>query len=411
MLGGASITPAARKSIHSHNHCIFSHSSGMGRYGLKDVRDGTTYEFNTTSCAKGDEGVDEVDNVMSKFSKPSSPLRVNNKSPPRRNSLSFETRLDPAVSDDESDISYVLAKSLPATLPSHYSGEFGNWSVHSDVNNHSWNQRIPENTRNTYSHEDNSPRIPTPKDGQEKSQNGKKSSKSVLFFPAAALITILATLYSDLLVKSQQRNSIIYDESGFHTDLSDLGRKYKVTDNTILQVQTGISTIYKRQDAGSFVFAYNSNSDQYDPVQFNKFMNEIAASTARYLRNDSKSVTHIVLDSSAFDMESHSELINKYKDDIDKSGVMLVKELDMVPSKLAMAFHYYCDEYNPLVKRSAIFFTLNMAKCTETTSGLTSIFSQIEKCLKKKWNGGVPQDNIGPLLTRVVASVVDITRI
>lgn len=53
-----------------------------------------------------------------------------------------------------------------------------------------------------------------------------------------------------------------------------------------------------------------------------------------------------------------------YRDEVDRSGVMLVKELENVPSNLAMAFHYYCDEYNPLVKKSAIFFTMDLANCS-----------------------------------------------
>lgn len=70
---------------------------------------------------------------------------------------------------------------------------------------------------------------------------------------------------------------------------------------------------------------------------------------------------------SNLDMQEHGELITRYRDDVDRSGVMLVKEIDGVPSELAMAFHYYCDEYEPLVKRSAIFFTLNMANCSNTS--------------------------------------------
>ncbi|XP_013183461.2 uncharacterized protein LOC106129448 isoform X1 [Amyelois transitella] len=413
--GGPSITPSARRSIHSHNNCIFAHTPIMGRYGLKNEEVVRRNEHNTKSLKKVDEGFDEVDNVMSKLCKPSSPLRVTQKTSPRRYSLSVENRQDPPVSDDESDLSNVLAKSLPATLPSNCSGEFGDWSVQSDLINYSNQRRTPESCRINH-HEERPNRICTKYNYEEERreearvQNSRKPSKSFLFVPAAAAFGIIATLFSGLLSESQLSNIIVYDEFEYYNDLSDLGRKYKVTDDTILQVQTGISTIYKRQDAGSFVFAYNSNSDRFDPDQFNKFMDDIALSTARYLRNDSASVGHTTVNSLALKMESHSELIKTYKDDVDRSGVMLVKEIDTVPSKLAMAFHYYCDEYNPLVRRSAIFFTLNMAKCSDMSDS-RSIFARIEKCLKKKWNGGVPQDNIGPLLTRVVASVIDVTNI
>lgn len=72
----------------------------------------------------------------------------------------------------------------------------------------------------------------------------------------------------------------------------------------------------------------------------------------------------MIVDSGKLDMRAHGELIERYREDVTKTGVMLVKDIDEVPASLAMAFHYYCDEFNPLIKRSAIFFTLNMARCS-----------------------------------------------
>lgn len=62
-------------------------------------------------------------------------------------------------------------------------------------------------------------------------------------------------------------------------------------------------------------------------------------------------------------MKEPSEVMCKFREDLHKSGVMLVKDIEAIPSSLAMAFHYFCDEYNPLVKKSAIFFTIDLAKC------------------------------------------------
>lgn len=82
---------------------------------------------------------------------------------------------------------------------------------------------------------------------------------------------------------------------------------------------------------------------------------------------------HIVIDSSKLEMRSPIELVNKYREDIANTGLMLVKEVDQVPSTLAMAFHYYCDEYNPIAKKSAVFFTLDMARCSPSP-GMTTLF-------------------------------------
>lgn len=75
----------------------------------------------------------------------------------------------------------------------------------------------------------------------------------------------------------------------------------------------------------------------------------------------------MTIDSSNLIIQTAKEFMNQYQDEVYESGVMLVKDIENVPSQLAMAFHYYCDEYNPLVKRSAIFFTLNWAKCSNSS--------------------------------------------
>lgn len=79
--------------------------------------------------------------------------------------------------------------------------------------------------------------------------------------------------------------------------------------------------------------------------------------------NDTTSVQYLVVEGSDLKMQSHSQLIKAYSEDMAKMGVLLIRDVEHVPSPLAMAFHYYCDEFNPLVKKSAVFFTLNSAKC------------------------------------------------
>ncbi|KAM3966786.1 torsin interacting protein isoform 3-T3 [Aphomia sociella] len=206
------------------------------------------------------------------------------------------------------------------------------------------------------------------------------------------------------------KNSIVYDELKFHTDINNLRRKYKVTDDTILKVQSGISTIYKNEDTGSFIFVYNSKSNNFNPMELDKFINDVAATSAQYLRNDSMPVQHLAVASSSLNMHNYNELIKKYQDDVDRSGVMLITEIDKVPSSLAMAFHYYCDEYNPVVKKSAIFFTLNLARCSNMSDQLSK-HAIIEKCLENKWYSDISQENMAPLLNRVVNIVIDVTSV
>lgn len=88
-----------------------------------------------------------------------------------------------------------------------------------------------------------------------------------------------------------------------------------------------------------------------------------------------------MVDSSRVYLRDSTELIEKYKADVTENGVLLLMRLDTLPSSLAMALHYYCDEYNPLANKSAIFSTLDLVNCNGKSKNIriyikmfTSIF-------------------------------------
>lgn len=165
-------------------------------------------------------------------------------------------------------------------------------------------------------------------------------------------------------------------------------------------MQSGIATIASKEDSGSFIFLYDSKRSNFIQDDFDNFINDLATKTAKYLRNKSEDVEHLAISrSDLISLRTHGDFIRNYQQLVNKTGVMLVKEMDLVPTDLAMAFHYYCDKYNPLVKKSAIFFTLDVGRCLNYD--FKTVHGLVEKCLASKWTG-VPQDNIGPLLTRVV---------
>lgn len=406
---GSLIKPSARKSIHSHRFCIFARKEyDMGRYGV-NFSNGNK----DLSGPSNRQGRDEVDNIMSKFA---SPIDIYNSSNfKRRNSMSDNIRND---DNEEDDLRHCLSKSLPTTFPSHsyYSNDS---SESQDECQTSFHTAAPVSLRSNQSlnGESSFEREPSivlerahtihQNKASERNTNSQNSS-CVLRWPF--LIVILAcivTACGNFITRSNVIQNVIYDKNRFFNDMVDLGNKYKVNSASIEQVQIGISSILEKEDADSFVFVYDSKCSSFDADEFNKFMNEIAFITSKYLRNETSSVHHTVVDGAALNMRDSSELIDKYSNDLKNTGVMLVKEISSVPSTLAMAFHYYCDEYNPIAKKSAIFLTLDIAKCSIGMNNKSS-HATIEKCLANKWIG-VPSDNMGPLLTRVVSVVVDVT--
>ncbi|KAL0850369.1 hypothetical protein ABMA28_012196 [Loxostege sticticalis] len=400
--------PSARKSIHHHEHCLFSNRENMGRYGLNAQQD----ERNLLP-SRHEQGTDEVDNVMSKYARQTSPVPVRqkrNKKKNRRNSLSVSNQ--ECTDDDDSD-SNLLAKSLPANLPSYYcSDDFAHQSLPSDffkVNNSTSFSETRTRTQIHRNEEYNSFESQSEDYSiTKKSTPQKTKSCNYMLLLFGVVCAIAAFYYNDITEAMQGKNSIHnYNQVNFKKDMNYLGEKYKINDNSILEVQSGISTILERNDTGSFIFVYNSRSVDFDIAQFINFVEDTAATAARYLRNDSTAVQPTVIHSSELNMQSHSELMNEYRLEVAKTGVMLVKDIDRIPSSLAMAFHYFCDEYNPLVAKSAIFFTLNLEQCSNISEP-KSTHNEIEKCLAKKWSS-VPKDNIKPLLSRVVNVIIDVT--
>ncbi|KAF9416702.1 hypothetical protein HW555_006015 [Spodoptera exigua] len=410
--GGVIIKPSARKSIHSYKDDDKLRSNEkMGRYGLnKSISQRLPTDQNGSELV--DKGVDEVDNVMSKMARQSSPLPIRSKRIQRSNSYSQdEDKLDENTTN-------VLSKSLPVTLPPHihYSDEsegedsYSNFLLKSraeDESYHSVKNRSNVSTQQGQS----SPlqrKLSISRDNiQPQPDNTSRSIILPIFLGLIAVFTYFVLKDQTIIQTEEKSTQTNYDEIKFENNLRNLQLKYNIDDDSILQLKSGISTIISRMDSGSFIFVYNDKKNNFDAVKFGKFTDEIAYTAAKYLRSEMSSIRHTVVESSNLDMHEHGELISRYRDDVNRSGVMLVKEVDAVPSDLAMAFHYYCDEYDPLVKKSAIFFTLNKANCSNTpVSKNTHDF--VEKCLKRKWKTVSPE-NIRPLLTRVVNVIIDLT--
>ncbi|XP_063546066.1 uncharacterized protein LOC134753961 isoform X2 [Cydia strobilella] len=368
------ITPTARRSIHCHDRS--ANAGDMTRYGDDNSSDDERQE--------GADGVDEVDNVVSKFCHTSSPVAMR-----RRNSMTPPNQQYTDDSDDHDDFDSWRSQSkthlnksdsVSPRLRGNRSGDSRNTSFASISPNVS--HRINQSSR----------------------EREQKTPGNIPKYLVGLLTVLCATYYYDFFSSSDQQAR--YDEMKFRSDLNELGVKYKVTDDSILQLQAGISTIFEREDTSCFIFLYNSQKNDYDPSKFDGFVDNVVSHTAKFLRNDTIPSKHRVVDGADLNMGSHTQLVRAYQDDITTAGVLLVKDVALVPSPLAMAFHYYCDEYQPLVRKSAIFFTLNTAKCHN--SGEKSSHASAERCLKEKWNT-VPKDNIGPLLTRVANVVVDVT--
>lgn len=60
-------------------------------------------------------------------------------------------------------------------------------------------------------------------------------------------------------------------------------------------------------------------------------------------------------------LKDHGNLITEYRDKLSRSQIMTIKDINELPGQIAQSFHYFCDEYNPVVHRAVIIFTLNIS--------------------------------------------------
>ncbi|XP_026323722.1 uncharacterized protein LOC113233005 isoform X2 [Hyposmocoma kahamanoa] len=362
----------------------------MGRYGLP-------HTMAEASLRAG--GRDVVDNVMSKLPS-SSPKPIRHSKEVRRKSIDQINPSTENYTDDEgSDNWQEMIASLNTHNVSRLSGSTHNTS-------HSFNNSsIQEsNNSNNFNYVDD---VYGKSSDMNIPGSTKQSALPKLTLALLLGVVAIAAGWQFGPTQGSLNTSNNYEKAMFYKDLNELGEKYGINDDSILQIKSGIATISEKQDTASFVFLYKSDTRDFDENNFNNFVNAAASFAAKYLRTYSASIHHITVDGSELRMPTYSDLIREYRDDITRTGVMLLKDLVEVPSKLAMAFHYYCDELNPLAKKSAIFFTLDMAKCSNSPSK-QSTHERIESCLASKWTD-VPGDNLKPLLTRIVNIVVDVT--
>lgn len=100
-------------------------------------------------------------------------------------------------------------------------------------------------------------------------------------------------------------------------------------------------------------------------------------------------------------IEDYGIVIQRYRSLLEEKHIMIVKNLDEILGPVAQAFHYICDEYTPLVKRSLILFTMRVDKYEGRE------LEQVVNILENKWSD-IGRDKLEALITRVSSIVLRI---
>lgn len=168
-------------------------------------------------------------------------------------------------------------------------------------------------------------------------------------------------------------------------------------------LESGIEDITKENKPSVFLILHNDSTK--------KVTDNLLAEVARYascrLNNDCSTVPiHFTNDdlNTVKARTDYGYVIDRYKLELEKKSIMIVKDLNKIPGQVAQAFHSLCDEFTPLVPRTLYLFTINIENVKYNYS---SDLELVEKILKNNWSD-LDDDIFYPLITRITSIILRI---
>jgi hypothetical protein len=181
------------------------------------------------------------------------------------------------------------------------------------------------------------------------------SIKEGNYFWYGVIIAILASILLGFIYKSNSNDSVQAVKK-FCPDFLKLKEQYENQDEYLWKLlkrsaEGAFST--KSPEPVCFMFASEKENSM------NSIINSILEVTTGCLNSTSKPIilTPSELSSPRY-IQDRTKVVHELKPQLEKSGILLVKEFNRVSTKVVPAFHSICDTYNPLVRRAFIIFTM-----------------------------------------------------
>ncbi|CAH1183016.1 unnamed protein product [Ceutorhynchus assimilis] len=105
--------------------------------------------------------------------------------------------------------------------------------------------------------------------------------------------------------------------------------------------------------------------------------------------------------------DDFGSIVSNYRQQLDKSGVFIIRNLQLVPGKSAQALHLLCDEYNPLIKRALFLFTVKVDSGLLPHDKYTAT-QFLETLLLKAWDDIGVDDKFYPLFARISGTILTV---
>ncbi|KAF5294609.1 hypothetical protein FQR65_LT10715 [Abscondita terminalis] len=167
-------------------------------------------------------------------------------------------------------------------------------------------------------------------------------------------------------------------------------------------ISSGIHEVKVLKKPSVFLLLYNYEAS----TTIDLFIHAVSRYASSILNEDSNNEAIILSSSNLNTVKAKSDygyIISKYKPELEKRSIMIVKNLDKIPGAVAQAFHSICDEFTPLVGKSLIIFTMQVKSTTTNKSD----FEIVEDILKRSWRE-LDDDIFYPLFTRITSIILRI---
>lgn len=208
-----------------------------------------------------------------------------------------------------------------------------------------------------------------------------KSNKHYIYYlTGAVLLTALFTLFQQKEIEINTKINVAELQQKYGPQEEDFWLSFQVLINeTIQQNQPKSLLLLYRED--SSVESFLSDISSYAVCQISEC-----------------SSIPVILEGNDFQKKEASydygNIITQNKKQLEKSGVMVVKNTERISGKMAQAFHSLCDEFQPVVPKALFLFSVKIDKHPSDKT------KHAEKLLRTKWND-LNDDLFYPLFTRI----------
>lgn len=165
-------------------------------------------------------------------------------------------------------------------------------------------------------------------------------------------------------------------------------------------IRVNIEEITALKKPSTIIFLYENNAKGTMKAILNEVANAALCDLTE-CENEPILIPGSSLNSSNF-IDNYGIMISMYREPLKKNGVLIVENLEQVPGKAAQAFHNFCDDYDPVVDKALILFTLKVDKLPVNEYPP----AYVRKVLSKVWSDIKIEDKFNPLFSRISGTIL-----